>query len=91
MKQLQINDHYKIVKVEMPAGANMPRHFATSDAFVMVESGNALLFYKEEAYELKQGSTLSIPAHEPHLLRVVEDFKAFIVLANDAVITYSVL
>lgn len=91
MQQLQINDHYKVVKVEMPAGVNMPQHYATSDAFVMVESGNALLIYKNETCELKQGSSLSIPSHEPHILKVIEDFKAYIVLANDALITYSVL
>lgn len=39
MKELETNDHYKVLKVELPAGTNMPRHFATSDAFVIVESG----------------------------------------------------
>lgn len=91
MQELQKNDNYKVVRIEIPAGTNMPRHFATSDAFVIVESGNALLIYEDETAELKKGSNLSIPSHEPHLLKVTEDFKAFIVLAKDAVITYSAL
>jgi len=89
MQELQKNDHYKVISIEMPAGTNMPRHFTTSDAYVIVESGNALLIYKGETAELKKGSSLSIPSHEPRLLRVIEDFTAYIVLANDAVITYS--
>jgi quercetin dioxygenase-like cupin family protein len=88
MKELETNDHYKVLKVELPAGTNMPRHFATSDAFVIVESGNALLICKNETSELTQGSTLSIPSHEPHILKVVQDFKALIVMASDAVISY---
>lgn len=87
MKELQTNDHYKVVKVELPAGANMPRHFVTSDAFIIVESGNALLIYKGEVHELKPGSNLSIPANESHLLKIITDFKAFIILANDALIS----
>ncbi|HEY9364352.1 MAG TPA: cupin domain-containing protein, partial [Chitinophagaceae bacterium] len=70
---------------------NMPRHFATSDAFVIVESGNALLIYKGETCELKKGTSLSIPAHEPHILKVIEDFKAYIILGSDALITYAVM
>lgn len=91
MKELEKNDHYKILKVELPAGADMPRHFATSDAFVIVESGNALLICKGETNELVKGSTLSIPSHEPHILKVIQDFKALVVMAGDAVITYPVL
>jgi quercetin dioxygenase-like cupin family protein len=91
MQELEKNDHYKVLQVDLPAGTNMPRHFATSAAFVIVESGNALLICKGETSELVRGSTLSIPSHEPHILKVVQDFKALIVMAGDAVITYAVL
>jgi len=50
-----------------------------------------LLICKNETSELVKGSTLSIPSHEPHILKVIQDFKALIVMAGDAVITYSVL
>lgn len=89
MEELQANDHYKVLKVELSAGTNMPRHFATSDAYVIVESGNALFICKSETCELKKGSNLSIPANEPHILKIIEDFKAYIVLANDALITFA--
>jgi len=91
MKEIEANDHYKILKVELSAGTNMPRHFATSDAYVIVESGNALFICEGETCELKKGSNLSIPANEPHLLKVIEDFNAYIILANDAQITFDAL
>ncbi len=88
MEELLKNEQYKVVKVEFSAGTHMPRHFATSEAFVIVESGEALLIYKGDTYELGPGSSEAIPAHEPHLLKVISDFKAFIILANDAEIHY---
>ncbi len=91
MLELTKNNHYKVVQVELPAGTNMPRHFATSDAFVIVENGNALLIYKGETCELRAGTNICISSHEEHILKVLEDFKALIVLANDAVITYPTL
>ena len=90
MQELQKNEHYKVVKVEFPAGTNTSRHIATSDAFVIVESGDALLVYEGETHELGSGSYESIPAFEPHLLKVISDFKAYIILANDAEINYAV-
>lgn len=89
MKQLQITDHYKVVKVEFAAGHSMPRHVATSDAFMIVESGKALLIFEKETFELRPGVTQSIPANEQHMLRIVDDFKAYIVMANESKINFS--
>ena len=89
MKPLQITDHYQVVKVELAAGCSMPRHVATSDAFVIVESGKALLIFAGETYELSKGVNMPIPANEEHMLKILEDFKAYIVLANTAGIQFS--
>lgn len=89
MKQLQITDYYKVVKVEFAAGHSMPRHIATSDAFLIVESGKALLIFEKETVELKQGITQSIPANEEHMLKIIDDFKAYIVMANESKINFS--
>lgn len=88
MKQLQTNEHFQVVKIELTAGANMKRHIATSDAYLIVEDGNALLIYAGETYELSKGETFLIPANEQHMLKIIDDFKAWIVLANGAQIRY---
>ncbi|GAB2977522.1 hypothetical protein GCM10027049_10850 [Mucilaginibacter puniceus] len=90
MQEIEKNEHYKVVKIEFPAGMNMPRHSATSDAFLIVETGEALLVYKGDTYELASGAYQTIPAFEPHLLKVISDFKAYIILAKDAEINYAV-
>ncbi|SEN59437.1 Cupin domain-containing protein [Mucilaginibacter gossypiicola] len=88
MKQLQTNEHFQVVKIEFAAGANMKRHIATSDAYLIVEDGNALLIYAGETYELSKGETFLIQANEEHMLKIINDFKAWIVLANGAQIKY---
>lgn len=89
MKQVQITDHYKVIKVEFAAGYSMPRHTATSDAFLIVESGSALLIFEKETLELSKGVTQSIPANEQHMLKIIDDFKAYIVMGNEAKINFS--
>lgn len=88
MKELLKNEHYKVIKVEFAAGTNMPRHLATPDAFVIVERGSALLIYKGETLDLMPGATVSIQANEQHMLKIIDDFSAYIILAGDAAIHF---
>jgi quercetin dioxygenase-like cupin family protein len=79
----------KIIPVAYTTGTNMPRHVASCDAYLVAEEGNALLIYAGERQEVKKGSFAMIPANEEHLLKVIEDFKGFIVLQKDARITFA--
>lgn len=88
MQQLQINDHYKILHVQFEAGKNMPRHFASSDAFILVTTGKALLIFNDETVELTPQHPFSIAAKRPHMLKIIDDFEAHIVLANNASIEF---
>ncbi len=88
MEQQMTNDRYQVIKVELAAGRNMPRHHATSATLLVVESGSALLIFPGETYELGRGEHFSIPAGEQHLLKIIEDFKAYIILANGAQLQY---
>ena len=88
MKPIQITDHYKVIQVELAAGHSLPRHIATSDAFLIVESGTALLIFSGETFELSKGMNLPIPANEQHMLKIIDDFKGYIILANEARIQY---
>ena len=56
---------------------------------MIVESGKALLIFAGETYELSKGVNMPIPANEQHMLKILEDFKAYIVLANTAGIQFS--
>nr|WP_067054049.1 cupin domain-containing protein [Mucilaginibacter sp. L294] len=78
----------QVVRIELAAGANMQRHVATANAYLIVEEGSALLIYKEESYELKTGSIILIPANVQHMLKAVEAIKALIILDDNATIRY---
>lgn len=81
MEEVYTNAVYKILKVALVKGEAMPRHFAASDAFIIVEKGKAKVSFQDRDEALEQGATLSIRAREPHSLTDLEDFKAFVVLA----------
>ncbi|WP_241739174.1 cupin domain-containing protein [Pontibacter beigongshangensis] len=79
MKEIYGNPSYKVLKLVLASGEVMPRHFVTSDAFIMVEQGQANITFKSGDTVLASGDTLHIPAREPHSVAASEDFKAFIV------------
>lgn len=88
MEKLKDNKDLKIVDIKLSAGVNMPRHTATCDACLVVEEGVALLIYAGEMRALSPGVVTLIPANEQHMLKIINDFKAFIILEKDAIIKY---
>jgi len=46
------------------------------------------LIYAGETRELSAGMVALIPANEQHMLKIIQDFKAFIILEKDALIKY---
>jgi quercetin dioxygenase-like cupin family protein len=88
MEKLKSDKDLQIVDLKLAAGVNMPRHIATCDACLVVEEGKALLIYAGETRELSPGVVTLIPANEQHMLKIIEDFKAFIILEKDALIKY---
>ena len=88
MNEVFHNNRYRILNVSIPGGQNMPSHHATSDAFVIVLEGEALLILGDETIELHAGSQQAIPSGQQHILRVVADFKACIVMEAGAEIDF---
>ena len=88
MENLEEDKTVKIVQIAYAAGTNMRRHIATCDAYLIAEEGNALLIYADERVEINQGNFAMIPANVEHLLKVIKDFKGFIVLQQDGVINF---
>ncbi|MES2111451.1 MAG: hypothetical protein V4577_22025 [Bacteroidota bacterium] len=89
MEKLKNSSDLQIVEIKLAAGVSMPRHIATCDACLVVEEGIALLIYAGEMRELSPGVVTLIPANEQHMLKIIEDFKAFIILEKEALIKYS--
>ena len=89
MKQLTGNAAYKVLQVSLATGEEMPRHFATSDAFIIVEKGEAVVRFTDQEVVLQAGSTLNIPATKPLELIVKQDFRSHVILAGNSSIQFS--
>lgn len=79
MKEIYGNASYKVLRLALASGETMPRHFAASDAFIIVEKGQAKVNFQDRSTALATGDTLHIPAREPHSLLASEDFKAVVI------------
>lgn len=84
MDEAYSGDQYKVLHVRVPAGGAIPQHFATSDAFVIVYRGSAELEFENSKLILQPGMSFLIPDSKPHILRVIEEFEAYIVLGGSA-------
>ncbi|GAA4423503.1 hypothetical protein GCM10023188_02390 [Pontibacter saemangeumensis] len=89
MKEIYANATFKVLKVTLAGGEEMPRHYASSDAFLIPEKGKARLQLPDREVVLEQGATFHVLDSEPHSLQVLEDFSAFVVLAAGAEIKFT--
>jgi quercetin dioxygenase-like cupin family protein len=89
MKKIYENEFYKIMNVSLKKGETLPKHKATSDAFVIVKYGQGKIVFENRDVLLQHDSTQLIPANETHYLEVTEDFGASIILGKDGDINFS--
>ncbi|MHC2993538.1 hypothetical protein OB13_18855 [Pontibacter sp. HJ8] len=88
MKEIHANASYKVLTVSLAKGEEMPRHYATSDACLVIREGKGMLKLQEREVVLEAGATLVIPANEPHSLQIQENFAATVILAAGAQINF---
>jgi quercetin dioxygenase-like cupin family protein len=84
LEEIYAGDQYKILHVTVPAGGAIPEHFATSDAFVIVQRGSAELEFASSKLILQPGMSFLIPSGKPHKLRATAEFEAHIVIGSEA-------
>jgi quercetin dioxygenase-like cupin family protein len=89
LKKIYENEFYKIMNVSLTKGESLPKHKATSDAFVIVKQGKGKIIFDNREIPLQHDSTQLIPANETHTLEVMEDFRASIILGKDGDINFS--
>lgn len=88
MKEIHANAAYKVLSVTLAKGEEMARHYASSDAFLVIREGKGILKLPEREVELQPGTTLAIPANEPHSMHVLKGLAATVVLSSDAYIKF---
>ncbi len=88
MKEIHANASYKVLSVTLAKGEEMPRHYATSDAFLVIREGKGVLKLTEKEEKLEPGTSMAISANEPHSLHILENFAATVILSADADINF---
>lgn len=78
----------KVMQIKGAAGMIMPPHYATKEAVIVVQEGQAVLKMQGSSHILKKGSTFIIPAGKEHTLTIQKDFKAIAVMAIESVINF---
>jgi len=58
----------------------LSEHTAPFDALVQVLDGEVEIKISGKPFHLKQGEIIIIPAHEPHALKAVSDFKMLLTM-----------
>ena len=66
----------------------MPLHYSTKEAVVIVQEGNALLKIDEKDHLLQAGSVFIILARQNHNLSLKADFKALVIMSQDSSIEF---
>lgn len=79
---------FKIFEVTGRAGMEMPLHYSTKEAVVIVQEGNALLDIDEQKVRLEKNDCFIIQAHKNHSLLLETEFKSLVIMALDSDIEF---
>jgi len=89
LSPLHVGEQFKVLEVTGIAEADMPLHYCTSEAVVIIQKGKAILSIDGERKELSPGMSVLLPARKKHTLKVIEPLKAQVVMAKDASIEFA--
>lgn len=85
---LKTGESLKVYQVTGNAGMDMPLHYSTKEAVIIVQEGYAQLKIDEIKHLLQAGNIFIIPAHQNHTLSVKSKFKAFVIMSQDSAIEF---
>ncbi len=86
---LKTGNSFKIYEVTGRAGLEMPLHYATGEAVVMVQDGSAVLSIDGKEHVLEKGSSFIIPAGKEHSLLLKSEFKSLVIMKLDSDIEFA--
>lgn len=78
----------KVLKVTGQSGLQMPLHYSTKEAVLIVQGGSALLNIDEKEHLLQAGDSFIIPARQNHNLSLKKNFKALVIMPLDSNIEF---
>ena len=88
MSILKTGKEYKLLKVTGGKGSQMPNHYSTKEAIIIVLKGEALLKFQDKEINLIPDDSAIIPASVSHSLFIKENFEAYVIMAIDSEIKF---
>lgn len=85
---LQSGNSVKVLQVTGDEGMNMPEHFCTKEAVIIIQKGSAVLKMNGKEYSLIQAQSFIIPAGTGHTLSIKERFRAIVMMSIDSEIKF---
>src|SRR5665647_3024267 len=85
---LKTGASFKILKVTGQSGMQMPLHYSTKEAVLIVQEGSALLNIDEKEHLLQTGDSFIIPARQSHYLSLKNEFKDLVIMSLDSNIEF---
>jgi quercetin dioxygenase-like cupin family protein len=85
---LKTGSGLKVLKVTGRSGMQMPLHYSTKEAVLIVQEGSALLRIDEKEHLLDAGDSFIIPARQIHNLSLKSAFKALVIMSLDSNIEF---
>lgn len=79
----------KVLEVRGSEGMNMPEHYCTGEAVLIIDRGSAVLKMLGKEHVLKQHDSVIIPQGEKHTLTITGDFQSHVVMEVDAEIKFA--
>jgi quercetin dioxygenase-like cupin family protein len=79
---------FKVLKVTGQSRMQMPLHYSTKEAVLIVQEGRALLKTEQKEHLLQDGDSFIIPARQSHNLSLKSEFKALVIMPMDSNIEY---
>lgn len=89
MIPLTVGETIKVLSVNADAGSQMPLHYSTEEAVIIVQEGEAVLGMEGKEHVLTAGTSFLIPARARHTLRILKKFKAVAVMATKSDIKFT--
>lgn len=80
---------FKVLAVTGAEGMDMPEHYCTKEAVLIIQRGSAVLTMLGKTYALKQHDAMVIPQGEKHSLAITGDFQSHVVMELDAELKFA--
>lgn len=89
LRILQEGASLKIFQVTATKGMQMPEHYATKEAAVIVLKGSAILKIGDKEQLLEKGDSCIIPAKLKHSLLIKTDFLSNVIMEDSSTIEFT--